>query len=388
MAPLKGNDLLTVVLVGYVFYRCGELLGPWLRNRLSKKNKQIQSLNLAGHRRKQALLIGCNYPGTKAQLQGCHNDVLQQQALLKEVYGFVDAEITVMLDGRKSRLEPTKANIVSQLRGMVQQSESGDILFLHFSGHGIQIPSEDEDEEDYLDEALVCTDMNLIIDDDLRDIVQQMNPAVKFTMIADCCHSGSMLDGPPAIIKGNKSRDLSLEDLQESREDGNQREVELAEVKNRGLPLEQYKEIIGGDQGVKTRELLSTKCGESTSSRLMEQKRSQQWQLKQEADGKTVDPSLVRSAQLLNEDVGVLITGCQDFETSADASIGKRSFGAMTNALVTVIRHHYRKYPQETLTNEELVLQVRYLLGKSRYAQNPCLECSVTNAQKAYLLLD
>ena len=56
----------------------------------------------------------------------------------------------------------------------------------------------------------------------------------------------------------------------------------------------------------------------------------------------------------LNKQVGILISGCADHETSADAQDpiqpGK-AYGAMTNALVTVVREHYERYPSAPLTN-------------------------------------
>ena len=46
--------------------------------------------------------------------------------------------------------------------------------------------------------------MNLICDDDLRAIFMPLADGVHFTMISDCCHSGSMLDHPEQQISGNK----------------------------------------------------------------------------------------------------------------------------------------------------------------------------------------
>lgn len=48
--------------------------------------------------KKKALLIGCNYPGTKAQLNGCVNDALNMKKMLMDQYGFQEADITLMLD--------------------------------------------------------------------------------------------------------------------------------------------------------------------------------------------------------------------------------------------------------------------------------------------------
>ena len=56
----------------------------------------------------------------------------------------------------------------------------------------------------------------------------------------------------------------------------------------------------------------------------------------------------------LDKEVGVLISGCADQETSADAQDPIRpgkAYGAMTNALVTVVRQHYDQYPSTPLTN-------------------------------------
>ena len=56
----------------------------------------------------------------------------------------------------------------------------------------------------------------------------------------------------------------------------------------------------------------------------------------------------------LDKQTGVLISGCADHETSADAEDpgqpGK-AYGAMTHALVTVVREHYEKFPSTPLTN-------------------------------------
>jgi hypothetical protein len=66
------------------------------------------------------------------------------------------------------------------------------------------VRDQDGGEKDALDEAICPTDMNLICDDDLRAILEPLSPEVRFTMISDCCHSGSMLDHPVQQISGQK----------------------------------------------------------------------------------------------------------------------------------------------------------------------------------------
>ncbi len=57
----------------------------------------------------------------------------------------------------------------------------------------------------------------------------------------------------------------------------------------------------------------------------------------------------------LHKEVGVLISGCADAETSADSTSPSNPSlpcGAMTNALVTVVRQHYHDYPSTPLANK------------------------------------
>jgi hypothetical protein len=57
--------------------------------------------------------------------------------------------------------------------------------------------------------------------------------------------------------------------------------------------------------------------------------------------------------ECLPHEVGVLITGCQDTETSADASPAgdhSKAHGALSNALHTVVRVHHEQNPGTPLT--------------------------------------
>lgn len=122
---------------------------------------------------KRALLVGCNYPKTKAELLGCVNDVENWYGLLTEEYGFDKSNIKILVDEGSQYERPTGKNIKNELRRIVAESQPGDVVFFQFSGHGVQVPADaDGDyEEDGLDEALAPTDLNLIVDDDLRSIL-------------------------------------------------------------------------------------------------------------------------------------------------------------------------------------------------------------------------
>jgi len=122
---------------------------------------------------RRALLIGINYVGQQGELSGCHNDVLNMIEYIKDVHGFEDRNITVLMDDGEHR-EPTRDNILNAYTQLVQQSEAGDCCYCHYSGHGVKLRDDDGDEEDGYDETLVPLDYDSagqIRDDDLFKIL-------------------------------------------------------------------------------------------------------------------------------------------------------------------------------------------------------------------------
>jgi Caspase domain len=82
----------------------------------------------------------------------------------------------------------------------------------------------------------------------------------------------------------------------------------------------------------------------------------------------------------LCKDVGVLITGCESDQTSADVRPpGGKPHGALTNAIKTV----YNRNPNASYT--QLILDVRAELHKSGFSQNPQLECAPNNADLPFI---
>jgi hypothetical protein len=96
-----------------------------------KEDMQICPSTHTGTRR--AVLIGINYEGQQGQLSGCHNDVKNIQEFLRNVHGFEDHNMTVLMDDRQHR-SPTRDNIISAYKEVVFQSQPGDIVFCHYSG--------------------------------------------------------------------------------------------------------------------------------------------------------------------------------------------------------------------------------------------------------------
>jgi len=93
-------------------------------------------------------------------------------------------------------------------------------------------------------------------------------------------------------------------------------------------------------------------------------------------------------SQQLNPDTGVLVTGCQATETSADACPSgdpAQAFGALTNALTTCVKQHKASGSTAPLSYMALVTSVRASLHTAKFTQNPCLECSQKNASTPFI---
>jgi len=144
---------------------------------------------------RNALLIGMNYPGTTYQLSGCVNDINTIEKLLIDKFNFKN--IVKLHDS--SSILPTKINIILQLKLLLTQSNSGDVLFFHYSGHGSQIKDINGDETDGMDEVIIPVDYfsnnSIIVDDDIKGIIQEnLKEGVKLIVLMDCCNSGTIFD--------------------------------------------------------------------------------------------------------------------------------------------------------------------------------------------------
>ena len=85
---------------------------------------------------KRAVLIGINYVGQNGELSGCHNDVKNISSYLQNVLGFEQHNMTVLMDDRRHE-EPTYANIQRAFQQVVQESQPGDTVWIHYSGECI-----------------------------------------------------------------------------------------------------------------------------------------------------------------------------------------------------------------------------------------------------------
>lgn len=147
--------------------------------------------------KKTALLIGCNYLNTPNELYGCINDVTNvKKRLLTQ--GFSVTTVTDYTDKK-----PTKDVILEEFKKLLTSSTSGDLLFFMYSGHGSNTKDRNSDEVDGMDELLVSSDLNVIVDDELKSLLNQFLPKnVTLFAMFDSCFSGTILDLKYQFLNG------------------------------------------------------------------------------------------------------------------------------------------------------------------------------------------
>ena len=68
-------------------------------------------------------------------MSGCHNDVNNIKRYLIKHEGFQEKDMLILMDDGRSHA-PTKKNILDAFTRITQYSKAGDVVFIHYSGHG------------------------------------------------------------------------------------------------------------------------------------------------------------------------------------------------------------------------------------------------------------
>ncbi len=146
----------------------------------------------------RALLVGIN-SYRAAPLRGCVNDISDMAEHIVEYHGFAKSSVRLLADDRA-----TTEEIINHLNWLVDNAQTGDRIFFHYSGHGAQMATRDHQGEiDGLDEVICPVDFNwtdkyVIRDKDFRRIFGSIPKGVDFIWVSDSCHSGDLSkDFPP-----------------------------------------------------------------------------------------------------------------------------------------------------------------------------------------------
>lgn len=148
----------------------------------------------------RALLIGVGQyrdRGMGADLPGIELDI----GVMKDVaesLGFKPAATKVLLN-REATLAAVRQTLQQWL---VDGTTATDRVLIYYSGHGTQLPDEDGDEDDGLDEAWTLHDMaparrngratldGVLLDDELAATLARI-PSRQVLVLVDACHSGT-----------------------------------------------------------------------------------------------------------------------------------------------------------------------------------------------------
>lgn len=162
---------------------------------------------------RRALVIGIGQQEDKAwgKING-DKDVVYVEAMLKAAK-YKEVNITMLVNG-----QATKNGIVKAFKGLVSQCKVGDIVYVHYSGHGQQMKDVHNDEKDGLDECWIPYDAyrkpykkdrgeKHLTDDEvnyyLNTIRDKIGDKGKMLVVIDACHSGDGTRGDDdEVVRG------------------------------------------------------------------------------------------------------------------------------------------------------------------------------------------
>jgi len=164
----------------------------------------------------KAILFGINRYKQISDLRGCINDVRNVKSLLIDTFDFTPANIRTREDDAV-----TKSEIQEQWAWLLDDVSAGDRLVFHFSGHGSYTTDEDGDEDDGVDELLCLYPMDwskpnsYLLDDDIREMTNEIPDGVRVTFLLDTCHSGTAtrMVAPPESIGELSATSIPLIDV-------------------------------------------------------------------------------------------------------------------------------------------------------------------------------
>jgi len=189
---------------------------------------------------------------------------------------------------------------------------------------------------------------------DFRQLVNRLAKGASLTILSDSCHSGGLIDkekeqiGPSSSVQKGPTSETS------------------DTLTNKNIPYDSILHHLASQTKATTTEMgthmleLFGSCASlsfQTASREL--------------------------LEMLGPDEGILLSGCQADETSADMSPGQgggKAYGAFSNAVEMVLREN-----EGGLSNREVVVRARKVLQSKGFEQHPCLYCSDENADAPFL---
>jgi len=170
--------------------------------------------------------------------------------------------------------QATKAAIVNAFKSLAAQSKRGDMVYVHFSGHGQQMKDVHNDEKDGLDECWIPYDAyrkpckkdggeKHLTDDEvnyyLNAIRNKIGDAGKMLVVIDACHSGDATRGDEdEVVRGvedvfaaiksfiwGASSEKGKEDINPHARENKERWITLSACKSDQVNIEMKSPVVG-----------------------------------------------------------------------------------------------------------------------------------------------
>ncbi len=296
----------------------------------------------------KALLLGINTYKKVNSLRGCVNDVDNMRNLLTEIFGFNPSNVKLLLNEKV-----VKKHVTAQMAWLFQDAKPNDRVVFHYSGHGSQTVDLDGDEDDDADELLCLYDMDFddpdtyLLDDELRDWTKKLPTGVRLTLVLDSCHSGTGTRMLMAPVAGKPNKQVPMM-------------VDPKTTIARALTGNTQSRGLGAADAA----LIATDPQHDDLVRVRYVEPPQAIKDAIAARGRKATRGLVVAN--MNH---VLLAGCKDDQTSADATIGGTPNGAFTYYLCHTIRAG-----GSNLERRDLIDRVERALRDGHFTQVPQLE--------------
>jgi hypothetical protein len=140
-----------------------------------------------------------HYGGWAGELGACERDAVDMAALARSQ----KMKPTVLLTKAA-----TRAKSIAAIRAAAKSLKKGDLFFLTYSGHGGQVRDVTGEEDDKRDETWCLFDGQLI-DDELYFELARFASGVRILVLSDSCHSGTVTrDAMLPGMGGAKTRQM------------------------------------------------------------------------------------------------------------------------------------------------------------------------------------
>lgn len=191
---------------------------------------------------------------------------------------------------------------------------------------------------------------------EFRELVDMVPKGATFTILSDSCNSGGLIDKEPIQV-GNRHR-LQDQSTIVPYDDINHANPRMITYEAYVAHLSSVTGLNSPDIGVHMLHMFGD--GASPMYRL----------------------SPDRYPKPLKPDQGILLSGCETDESSYDDVDGN---GKPCGAFTKIVQEFLKERKGTLLSNRQIVIRARKILGLRKDVQHPCLYCSKENADAVFL---